>query len=65
MRYCWGMRIAPRGITATGLPASYIDYVFHSEAQSVDVTFSDGRQIERCHESVALSDSDRGVFHSG
>src|SRR5439155_11831060 len=61
---CCGMRITPRGITATGLPADYIDYVFHSETQSVELTCSIGRQVERRHESIALSHSDRGVSHS-
>ena len=56
------MRIAPRRITATGLPTCNVDYVFNSEAQSVELTCSSGRQIERRHEGIALSDSDRGVF---
>src|SRR5207247_611194 len=30
------MRIAPRGIAATGLPACYIDYIFNSKAQSIE-----------------------------
>jgi hypothetical protein len=29
------MRIAPRGIAATGLPIRYIDYVFNGKAQSI------------------------------
>ncbi len=59
-----GCEITPHGITATGLPTYNVDYVFNGEAQSVELTCSSGRQIERRHEGIALSDSDRGVFHS-
>jgi len=41
------MRIAPRGIAATGLPACYIDYIFNSKAQSIEHAAASRRQLKR------------------
>src|SRR5207253_9999486 len=41
------MRIAPREIAATGLPACYIDYIFNSKAQSIEHAAASRRQLKR------------------
>ena len=63
IRHCCRMRIAPRRITATGFAAGHIDYIFNSEAQSIQRTTSGRRQIKCRYESIAFIDSNRGPLH--
>src|SRR5207245_8136011 len=63
MHHCCRMLIAPRQITTTGFEDSHIDYIFNSEAQSIQRTTSGRRQIKCRYESIAFIDSNRGPLH--
>src|SRR5215831_11003527 len=61
---CWRMRIAPRWITTTGIPSCNVDDVFNCKTQSIQRSGSSGGHIKSRHESIALSNSNRGSIHA-